>query len=117
LVRVCEESKNMMDRTMMEDNLVGSSKFSSEKSRLQRNEDIKNESFIFISALSGMVPTNNDTWLIHSGASRHMTGFRDHMRDLVEKETNLHVVLGDNVRYNVKGVGTSTFQLDSDIPL
>jgi hypothetical protein len=46
-----------------------------------------------------------------------MTIFRDHLIDLVEKETNLHVVLGDNARYNVKGVGTSTFQLDFDTPL
>jgi hypothetical protein len=44
-----------------------------------------------------------------------MTSFRDHLTNLVEKETNLHVVLGDNARYNVKGVGTSTFQLDSDM--
>jgi hypothetical protein len=64
-----------------------------------------------------MVPTNDDTWLIDSGASRHMTRFRDHLIDLVEKETNLHVLLGDNARYNVKGVGTSIFQLDYDIPL
>jgi hypothetical protein len=41
----------------------------------------------------------------------------EHLTDLVEKESSLHVVLGDNARYNVKGVGTSTFQLDSDIPL
>jgi hypothetical protein len=46
-----------------------------------------------------------------------MIRYRDHLTDLVEKKTNLHVVLGDNVRYNVKGVGTSTFQLDCDIPL
>jgi hypothetical protein len=46
-----------------------------------------------------------------------MTGYRDHLTDLVEKDTSLHVVLGDNARYNVKGVGTSTFQIDSDIPL
>ena len=64
-----------------------------------------------------MVPTDNDSWLIDSGASRHMTGFRDHLTNLVEKETNLHVVLGDNARYNVKGVGTSTVQLDSDMQL
>jgi hypothetical protein len=64
-----------------------------------------------------MVPTNDDTWLIDSDASRHMTSFRDHLTNLVEKETNLHVVLGDNARYNVKGVGTSTFQLDSDMQL
>jgi hypothetical protein len=83
----------------------------------QRNEDIKDEAFLFISALSGMVSTDNDIWLIDSGASRHMTGYRDHLLDLVEKETSLHVVLGDNARYNVKGLGTSTFQLDYDIPL
>jgi hypothetical protein len=46
-----------------------------------------------------------------------MTIYRDHLTDLVEKETSLHVVLGDNAIYNVKGVGTSTFQLDYDIPL
>jgi hypothetical protein len=64
-----------------------------------------------------MVPTDSDIWIIHSGASRHMTRYRDHLTDLVEKESNLHVVLGDNARCNVKGVGTSTFQLDSNIPL
>jgi hypothetical protein len=82
----------------------------------QRNEDIQDETFLFASTLSSMVPTGNDIWLIDSGSSRHMTGYRDHLTDLVEKETSLHVVLGNNARYNVKGVGTSTFQLDSDIP-
>jgi hypothetical protein len=64
-----------------------------------------------------MVPTNSDIWLIDNGASRHMTGYREHLTDLVEKESRLHVVLGDNARYIVKGVGSSSFQLDSDIPL
>jgi hypothetical protein len=46
-----------------------------------------------------------------------MTWYRDHLTDLVDKENNLHVVLGDNARYNVKGVGTSTFQLYSNMQL
>jgi hypothetical protein len=46
-----------------------------------------------------------------------MTGFRNHLKYLVEKETNLHVVHGDNARYNVKEGGTSTLQLYSGIPL
>jgi hypothetical protein len=46
-----------------------------------------------------------------------MTGYREQLTDLVEKESLLHVVLGDNVRYTVKGFGSSSFQLDSDIPL
>ena len=36
-----------------------------------------------------MVPTDNDIWLIDSGASKHMTRYKDHLTDLVEKETNL----------------------------
>jgi hypothetical protein len=72
-----KESKNMMNKTMKEDMLDGSSKFSSWKPRLQRDEDIN------ISALSGMVPTNDNTWLIDNGASNHMTGFRDHLTNSV----------------------------------
>jgi hypothetical protein len=83
----------------------------------QRDEGIKDEVFFFISSLSGTVPTNSDIWLIDSGASRHMTGYSEHLTDLVEKESCLHVVLGDNARYIVEGVGSSSFQLDSDIPL
>jgi hypothetical protein len=64
-----------------------------------------------------MVPTNDDTWLFDSGASRNMSGFRDHLTNLVEKETNIHVVLGNDAIYNVKGAGTYTFQLDSDMHL
>jgi hypothetical protein len=58
-----------------------------------------------------MVPTNDNTWLIDSVSSRHMTGFRDHLTNFVDKETYLHVVLGDDARYNVKGVGTINFSM------
>jgi hypothetical protein len=61
----------------------------------QRDEDIKDDAFFLISTLSGTVPTDSDIWLIDSGASRHMNGYKDHLTDLVEKESSLHVVLGD----------------------
>ena len=79
--------------------------------RLQSNKGIN------ISPLSCMVPINDNTWLIDSGASKHMTGIRNHLTHFIEKETHLHVVLGDDARYNVRGVGNSTFQLDSDMQL
>ena len=72
---------------MMGGKLDGSRKISSRKTRPQRNEDIN------ISALSSMVPTNDNTWLIDSGASRHMTGLRNHLTHFVEKKTNLYVFL------------------------
>ena len=55
-----------------------------------RNDD---HTKFFISALAGMVPTTSDTWLIDSGASRHMTGYKENLSDLVEKESHLQVVL------------------------
>jgi hypothetical protein len=56
-----------------------------------------------------MVPTNSDIWLIDSAASINMTGYREHLTDLVEKESHLHVVLGDNAKYTLKGVRSSSF--------
>jgi hypothetical protein len=100
-----------ISKNMMGDKLDDSSKLNSRKTRPQRNE------YINISTLLGMVPIKDNTWQIDSGASRHMTRLRKHLTHFVEKETHLHVVLGDDSRYNVIGVGTSTFQLDSDMQL
>jgi hypothetical protein len=100
-----------MSKIMTGGKIDDSSKLSSRKTRPQRNEEIN------ISVLSGMVLTNDNTWLIDSGASRYMTGLRDHLTHFVEKETHLLVVPRDDARYNVRGVGTSTFQIDSYMEL
>jgi hypothetical protein len=76
------------------------------KSRKASKDD---EEFFFISALSGTIPTSSDIWLINSGASRHMTGYREHLTNLVEKDSQLHVVLGDDASYTVKGSRTISF--------
>ena len=52
-----------------------------------------------------------DVWLIDSGASRHLTRFKEALSDLVEKDTNLKIILGDNATYLVKGTGTVTLHL------
>jgi hypothetical protein len=91
--------------------IIMGSKLSFRKTKPQRNEDIN------ISTLSSMVPINDNTWLIDSGASRHMIGLRNHLTHFVEKETHLRVVLGDDAKYNVRGFGPSTFQLDSNMQL
>ena len=51
-----------------------------------------------------MIQTNLDTWLIDSGASRHMTGYRKLLFDLEKKESSQNVILGDDVRYAVRGL-------------
>jgi hypothetical protein len=45
----------------------------------------KIKDYVLISALSGSVSPGEDTWLIDSGASKHMTGQRDILSSLTEK--------------------------------
>lgn len=52
-----------------------------------------------------------------SGASRHMTGSQKSLTSLIEENSRLQVELGENVKYAVKGIGTTSFQLNSEKPL
>ena len=44
------------------------------------------DSFILISALTGNITHGSDDWLIDSGASKHMTGFKESFVRLSEHE-------------------------------
>jgi hypothetical protein len=46
-----------------------------------------------------------------------MTGYKEHLTELVEKDSRLHVVLGDDARYDVKRTRTTSLELYSGIPL
>ena len=51
-----------------------------------RDEHSSNSKFLLLSTLLGTIHTSKDTWLIDSGASRHMTGYGDHLADVVQRE-------------------------------
>ena len=51
-------------------------------------------------------------WLIGSGPSRHFTRYKEALSNLIEKDTNLEIMLGDNTTYPVEGVGNITLQLN-----
>jgi hypothetical protein len=72
--------------------------------------------FLLVSVLSGTV-SGSGTWLVDSGASRHMTGSQKSLTSLSEEDSGLQVELGDNAKYAVKGVGAASFQLESRKPL
>ena len=42
-----------------------------------------------------------------------MIGYGGHLADVVQREFQEKVVLGDDARYAVKGAGATSFQLDS----
>ena len=50
--------------------------------------------------------------MIDSGASRHFTGYKEALSNLIEKKTNLEIILGDNATYSVKRIGTVTLHLN-----
>ena len=50
----------------------------------ERNNNSDDE-YSLISALIGTVTHGNDKWLVDSGASKHMTGYKDYLSTLVAK--------------------------------
>ena len=66
-----------------------------------------------ISALTGSVSPGNDTWLVYSGASKHMTGYKDSLSCLLQNESPHKVMLGDDSQYPIKGMGEASYKLDS----
>jgi hypothetical protein len=74
-------------------------------------EQIKDH--VLISALLGSVTPGDDTWLIDSGASKHMMGQRNILSCISEKNFSQKVTLGDDYQYPIKGVGESNHKLNS----
>jgi hypothetical protein len=72
-----------------------------------------NEDYVLFSAVSGSVSLGEDTWLIDSGSSKHMTGQRDILSILTKNNFPQKVTLGDDYQDPIKGVGESTYKLDS----
>ena len=66
-----------------------------------------------ISTLTGIITHGSDTWLVDSGASKHMIGYKDSLIELVEKESHQKVKLGDDYQYPIKGVVEASYKLES----
>ena len=80
-------------------------------------EDDSSEEDVLISALTGTITHGSDTWLIDNGASKHMTGYKGSFSELVQKDSPHKVKLGDDYQYPIKGVGETSYKLDSRKPL
>jgi hypothetical protein len=58
--------------------------------------------FSLFSCISTNTPTRS-AWNLDSGASRHMTEAWDIFSILTKRDSNVHVDLGDDAKYAVKG--------------
>lgn len=79
-------------------------------------KDIRKE-YYPMSSLFGSMSCSGETWLVDSGASRHMIGYQSALINLTEKNPFVHVELRDDATYAIQGVGSTSFQLDSGIVL
>src|SRR5882757_6858658 len=61
----------------------------------------------------GTVSHGSKDWLIDSGASKHMIGFKESFEKLSEHNSPHKVKLGDDYQYPIKGSGESSYKLDS----
>ena len=76
-----------------------------EVEEVENKDEDSSEEYALISTLIGLVSPGNDTWLIDSGASKHMTGFKESLACLEEKEYLEKVFLGYDSQYPIKGLG------------
>ena len=79
--------------------------------RLTKEEYV--EEYVVFSALSGYVTPREDTWLIDSGASEHMTEKKQNISKLEENNSPRKISLGDDYQYPIKGICESIYKLDS----
>ena len=71
------------------------------------------QEYVLFSALSGSVAPGEDTWIIDSGASKHMIGKKKNLPILEENKYPRKVLLGDDYQYPIKGIGESSYKIDS----
>lgn len=77
-----------------------------------KDQEQRRECYL-VSALSGSISNRAETWLIDSGAFRHMRGFKKAITNYKDKKFDVKVELGDDGTYDIKGIGSASFQLVS----
>jgi hypothetical protein len=78
----------------------------------ERKED-SDEEYVLVADLTNSVNYDDEAWLVHNGASKHMTGFKDYLSNLTKKDSSHQVRLGDNSSYPIKGRGIAFYILNS----
>ena len=70
-------------------------------------EDEPRREYYLISALSGSITDSANSWLVDSGASRHMTGNHGALTGYRKKKFTTQAELGDDSTYKIEGVGST----------
>jgi hypothetical protein len=77
------------------------------------NERENRKEYYLVSALSSTVIIELKNRLVDSGASKHMTGYKEILSDFKKKFFAEQVELGDEKCYKIERVGSISFKLES----
>ena len=83
------------------------------KKKTKANKEEPKREYYLVSAISCSITDSATSWLVDSGASRHMTGNREALTSYRKKKFTTQVELGDDSTYKIEGVGSTSLQLDS----
>jgi hypothetical protein len=81
--------------------------------KIPSNEKENRKESYLVSALFISVFMGPKAWLVDSGASKHMTWYKEILLYFETKSFANHVELGDEKCYNTEGVGSISFRLES----
>ena len=79
----------------------------------ESDDSSSDEEYVLISALTKTISHGSNDWLIDSGSSKHMAGFKESFMRLSKHESPYKVKIGDDYQYLIKGGGESSYKLDS----
>ena len=79
------------------------------KSKRSSSPQEKKKDYLLVSALSGNIVNNKDSWLVDSGASRHIIGYKEILSDFRKKNFSVQMELGNEASYAIKGTGSVKF--------
>ena len=84
------------------------------RKRLTRGKDVYE--YVLFSTLYGSITPGEDTWLIDSGASKHMSGQKKILSKIEERNAPWKVSLGDYYQYPIKELVKQATSLIQEIP-
>ena len=67
---------------------------------------------MLISTLTSTISHGRNDWIVDSGASKHMKGYKESFINMLEHDSPQEVKVGDGYQYPIKGSGEDSFNLD-----
>ena len=76
--------------------------------RFGREKDDSDEEYVLISSLIGTISYISNYWPVDSGASKHITRYKESFVNMYEDDAPHKVKLGDDYQYPIKGSGEAS---------